>query len=671
MKKIGKYEILEMLGQGGMGVVYKAFDPFLQREVAIKVISEKAFDNLDIKERFFREARAAAKLLHENITVVHDLGEHDGKPYIVMEYLTGVDLRAILNAIKANEREPLLLPQKLDYARQICKGFDFLHAKDIIHRDLKPENIRIVDNGKAKIMDFGIAKSLVQATTMTQAGMVLGTPGYMSPEQIRGQKVDKRSDIFSFGILFYELLTNKIPFKGENVTSVCYNIVHEPPDHFDDLEIENVAPVREIILKALKKDPRERYQSFSELLTDLETAIRLKEAEFKRMAEEKRKKVEKLLADSDNFLKKKNFAKALEKAEEAGKFATDSQNIRELIVLIKEDEEKENRRRLVDEKVRTAQKLIKEKQYQQALGFLSEALQIWPEQIEALKLMQDAEDGIRREEQKSIDDQLVAGQDLLKRNDFGQAQKIVEEILRARPEDAEAVKLAEAIDRKKAEEEKKRQVVAEKLDLARKFTEEERYHKAIGVLKEILKLAPGHAEAKSLLQRLIEETNQQIASAVEETKAISIEVAETELVKPKLAAKKPPRPLAKAPFKFKRVHVIAAAAALLLGMVLIYRLFIYMPPSPSGYVALNILPWAEVAKIETSDGRDVTATYAAAGKIVTPCRLVLPEGSFRISLTNSVLKESLTLSVAVKPGEFQEVKRKMPGFNYNNLLPRF
>lgn len=525
MKKIGKYEIFEILGKGGMGVVYKGFDPLLQREVAIKVISESAFDNPDIKERFFREARAAVKLLHENIIVVHDLGEHEGKPYIVMEYLTGADLRAILNTIKANDREPLLLQQKLDFAWQICKGFDFLHAKDIIHRDLKPENIRVLDNGSVKIMDFGIAKSMMMATTMTQAGVVLGTPSYMSPEQIRGQKVDKRSDIFSFGILFYELLTYKMPFKGENFTSICYNIVYEPPDQIDDLEIENLAPAREIILKALKKDVRERYQSFSELITDLETVIRIKETELRRLVEGKRKKLEKLLADSNNFLKKKNFLKALEKAQEAGKISTNAQNIRELIALIKEDEEKENRR-LGDAKTKSTQ----------------------------------------------------------------------------------GMKPSETIVGKEADE---------------------------------------------------------------ETKAISIEVAETELVKTKPAVKKTPRLLAKAPFQFKRTYAITAAAALLLSAVLIYRVFIYTPSSPSGYVALNILPWAEVVKIETSDGRDVTAIYAAAGKIVTPCRLVLPEGSFKISLTNSVLKESLTLSVAVKPGDSQEVKHKMPGFNYNNLLPRF
>ncbi|MCI0699303.1 protein kinase [candidate division KSB1 bacterium] len=801
MKKIGKYEIIEKLGKGGMGEVYKAHDPLLQRDVAIKIISEKAFDRPEIKERFFREARAAAQLLHENITVVYDLGEENGNPYIVMEYLTGTDLRSIIKGIQTGRGEPLSLYQKLDYARQICRGFEFLHAKDIIHRDLKPENIRILDDGKAKIMDFGIAKSLSMASTMTQAGMIMGTPGYMSPEQIKGQKVDKRSDIFSFGVLFHELVTYKMPFKGQEVTSIWYSIVHEPPEQIDDLEIENLSPVRDIILKTLKKAPNERYQSFSDLLNDLETIIKHKETELKRLAEERRKKVEKLLAESDNFLKKKNFARALEKAEAAGEIATDKRSARELIALIKEEEEKENRRRLLEEKIRAAQKLMREEQYQQAMEFLNEALRIWPEHAEALKLRQEAQDGIRlegerqrlerilaqgreyfqqndfanaerlaveglklnpqsnaalylleavktkkeeeekkrqrikerlqnvrqwlqerqyekaiaaaelvlqdapnqadavklieeaktgisrREEQKRIDNLLAAGKETLERGDLDGAQKIVEEILQLRPQEAKALNLVDAIAKRKEEEEKKKRLAAERLAMARELAAEEKYHKAIGVLKEVLLLAPDDAEAKSLLQHLIDETNAQIA-AITETKFVQApqpeagsrrsEVDETMLVEsePEPATKRPSRatgrrPAEKAPFKFTRAHFIAAAVVVLVGAGVIYRLFLYTPPLPIGYVALNILPWAEVTKIENEAGVEVTERYAANEKMITPYRLALPEGKYVIHLTNPAFKIPLKFSVEVKKGELQEVKQKMPGFDYRLLLPQF
>ena len=196
MDKIGKFEIIETLGEGGMGVVYKAHDPLIERDVAIKVILERALNLPEIKERFYREARSAGKLAHENITVVYEVGEIDGNPYIVMEYLDGEELRKIIV-----EKKNIPLPEKINYAIQICKGLQYAHSKKIVHRDIKPENIQVLKNGKVKIIDFGIARP--EASNLTQAGVVVGTLAYMSPEQIKGLKVDNRSDIFSFGVLFY------------------------------------------------------------------------------------------------------------------------------------------------------------------------------------------------------------------------------------------------------------------------------------------------------------------------------------------------------------------------------------------------------------------------------------------------------------------------------------
>jgi serine/threonine protein kinase len=267
MHKIGKYEILNVLGEGGMGIVYEAFDPLMQRKVAIKVLSERVFDFPEIKERFYREARSAGQLSHENITIIHDLGETDGKPFIVMEYLTGTDLRAIIRA-----ETDLSLKQKLQYAVQICRGLGYSHSKGIIHRDVKPENIRILDDGKVKVMDFGIAKPT--ASTMTQTGTVMGTLLYMSPEQIKGLRVDHRSDIFSFGVLLYELLTYKLPFPGESSTTVSYKIVYEEPEPIDNVAIGNFSALRQITLKCLAKEPDRRYDSLSEVEVEIEKIIR-------------------------------------------------------------------------------------------------------------------------------------------------------------------------------------------------------------------------------------------------------------------------------------------------------------------------------------------------------------------------------------------------------------
>jgi len=260
MKKIGKYQILEKIGSGGMGVVYRAHDPALGRDVAIKVILEKALHLPEIKERFYREARSSGKLLHENLTIVHDVGEVDGKPYIVMEYLKGRDLRSLIN-----DQAPLSLIEKLDITQQLCKGFEFVHAQNIIHRDIKPENIMVLDDGKVKILDFGIAKPM--ASPITQTGARIGTPRYMSPEQVKGKNLDKRSDIFSFGVVFYELLAYRRPFEGDD-TTVMFRIVHEEPEPLQLPEGE-ADGLRAVLSKCLRKDVDERFGTFAEVLKSL------------------------------------------------------------------------------------------------------------------------------------------------------------------------------------------------------------------------------------------------------------------------------------------------------------------------------------------------------------------------------------------------------------------
>jgi serine/threonine protein kinase len=298
MKKIGKYEIIEEIGSGGMGVVYRAHDPVLGRDVAIKLIVAKSMDP-EMRERFYREARASGKLQHENLAIVYDVGEIEGRPYIVMEYLKGKDLGAIIKA-----KTPLTLPQKLDYSRQICKGLAFVHSENIIHRDIKPENIMIVDGGKVKILDFGIARPV--SSKLTQAGTRVGTPWYMSPEQIKGDGIDKRSDIFSFGVLLYELLTYRRPFEGDD-TTVMYKIVHEepPPIQLDDVEMQE--ELKALLAKCLAKSANDRYNSFAEVMSALE------QAETK-WADQQRIKT--LLAEAKTLTLQRNFQQALTRFDE-------------------------------------------------------------------------------------------------------------------------------------------------------------------------------------------------------------------------------------------------------------------------------------------------------------------------------------------------------------------
>src|SRR5215470_849781 len=201
MKPIGKYEVIAEIGTGGMGTIYQARDQVLDRVVALKVLRTDSDLDPELKERFYREARACARLAHPNIITVYDLGEADGAVYIAMELLVGADLRKLLR-----ENRTPALPVKLDVMAQVCDALEHAHQKQLVHRDIKPSNIFLCDDMRAKVLDFGIAR--LPTSNLTMAGKVLGSPNYMAPEQIRGGKCDSRSDLFSAAIVFCEFLTH-------------------------------------------------------------------------------------------------------------------------------------------------------------------------------------------------------------------------------------------------------------------------------------------------------------------------------------------------------------------------------------------------------------------------------------------------------------------------------
>jgi hypothetical protein len=252
--RIGKYLITGRIGRGGMGMVYRGLDPALDREVAIKtLVAEGSFDP-ESRRRFEVEARAAAKLAHPNIVTVHELGEDRGILFIAMEMLPGVDLDSLLRS-----GEALPLGEKLEIVVQVCRGLAFAHERGVVHRDIKPSNVRLLDDGTAKIMDFGIAK-LGASHHITKTGMMVGTVHYMSPEQVRGKPIDGRSDVFSAGVILYELLAGERPFPGEDVTQILYKIVNEEPKALDLRALGELAPrLQEIVAKALAKDADARY----------------------------------------------------------------------------------------------------------------------------------------------------------------------------------------------------------------------------------------------------------------------------------------------------------------------------------------------------------------------------------------------------------------------------
>lgn len=269
----GRYEIVQELGRGAMGAVYKARDPQIGRTVAIKFIllgSQSQEDVEEYKQRFYREAQTAGQMSHPGIVTIHDVAEDEmGQPYLVMEYIEGTSLDRLLDPKgegQTGDRGDV--KRLLDLAIQVADALDYAHRRNVIHRDIKPANILITTEGRAKIADFGIAK--VGGTQMTQTGMILGTPAYMSPEQISGSKVDTRSDIFSLGVVLYWMFTGTLPFQGMTVTEVVFKVIQAPPPPVLEVNPDLPPEVGDIISRCLAKKPDDRYATARQLADDLE-----------------------------------------------------------------------------------------------------------------------------------------------------------------------------------------------------------------------------------------------------------------------------------------------------------------------------------------------------------------------------------------------------------------
>jgi serine/threonine protein kinase/Tfp pilus assembly protein PilF len=261
-KKISHYKILEEVGAGGMGIVYKAEDSKLNRTVALKFVVPNIVRREEDRERFMREAQTAASLNHPNICIIHEIDEVDDNLFIAMEYVEGQSLKHIV------EKGPLKIESVLDIAIQVAEGLQEAHDAGIVHRDIKSSNIMLTKKGQAKIMDFGLAKPVEEAK-MTETAAIMGTVAYMSPQQALGETVDHRTDIWSFGVVLYEMLSGKLPFGGEPQQLVLYSILNQNPQPMDNLPYALPMELEGVIHKCLEKEPSERYQQANELLEDL------------------------------------------------------------------------------------------------------------------------------------------------------------------------------------------------------------------------------------------------------------------------------------------------------------------------------------------------------------------------------------------------------------------
>ncbi|NJM11025.1 MAG: serine/threonine protein kinase [Synechococcaceae cyanobacterium SM1_2_3] len=266
-ERIGRYRLVSVLGRGAMGVVYLGYDEAIDRQVAIKTIHRRLLasdDGAEWLERFRREVRAAGRCLHPNIVTIFEYGEEEGVPYIVMEYVQGHELRDYLK-----ERQPLPPANAIAVIVQVLQALGHAHANGIVHRDIKPANIILLADNQVKVTDFGIAR-MEAGTGMTQVGMMVGTPGYMSPEQFQGKEADRRSDLFAVGVVLFELLTGMRPFPGRGASELMYQLLNESPRRATQLNSLLPSAVDAVLNKALAKSPDDRFQNAAAFIAALE-----------------------------------------------------------------------------------------------------------------------------------------------------------------------------------------------------------------------------------------------------------------------------------------------------------------------------------------------------------------------------------------------------------------
>jgi serine/threonine-protein kinase len=264
----GRYELEEVVGHGGMSTVYRAHDSLLERNVALKVLHQQYNEDEDFVERFKREARSVAQLQHPNIVTVIDRGEEDGRQYIVFEYIDGENLKELVV-----RKGRLDVRTALEIALEIARGLSFAHESGLVHRDVKPQNVLLNGDGGAKVTDFGIARSLEVERSMTQTGTVLGTSNYIAPEQAGGKPVDAHTDVYSLGIVLYEMLTGELPFPGDNFVAVAMKHIKEPSPSVLDTRGDVPLRVAEMIDRALEKDPEQRFSTMNAFAAEIEANL--------------------------------------------------------------------------------------------------------------------------------------------------------------------------------------------------------------------------------------------------------------------------------------------------------------------------------------------------------------------------------------------------------------
>jgi serine/threonine protein kinase len=484
-KKIGKYEITGILGRGGMGVVYRAEDKRIGRQVAIKTLTEGFSGQSDMLERFYREAQAGI-LQHPNIVIVYDLGDEDGVPFIVMEYVNGDPLDKIITSGRA---VPLI--DKLSIIEQVCAALGYAHQKGVVHRDIKPANVIVQPDGHAKIVDFGIARveSSNAETGLTRTGNVIGTIHYIAPERLRGLPFDGRSDIFSTGVMLYLMLTGALPFSGEDMT-VLQKLVNEAHPPLGNYISNYPAYLDTIVEHALAKDPEQRYSTAEEFGADLRAVI----------DDLKQSRVGELFIDAERLTTEQQFTRAREVLQQLIKIDAQHTGAKQLLGIVQQNIARLQRAEQIQQLLAAADEALASSRFPEAIASLEQAAKLDPSNAELQTKLEGAKEQKRKQDE--ISSLLTEADASRNRGDLSGALQLLEKALHL-DQNNTAVRAIYTEYSRQAKLAAQQGQIREMLQNARQEVSSRHFTAAIEILREVSKLDPSHPEAESLLHAAV------------------------------------------------------------------------------------------------------------------------------------------------------------------------
>ncbi len=510
-EKIGKYEVTGVLGRGGMGIVYRARDPRLNRAVAIKTLTEGFTGSDEMLQRFYHEATHTGALRHPNIVVVFDAGDQDGMPYIVMEYVEGDPLDALLR-----EGRELPVELRLSIVEQLCHALAYAHRNGVIHRDIKPANVIVQKDGTAKLVDFGIARAehAPLDRNLTNTGTLIGTPAYMAPERIHGASVDGRCDIFSAGVLLYQLIAGRLPFDAE-FPVIIDQILNAEPAPVSTLVPGCPVELDAVISRALAKKPEQRYEDASLMAFDLRAILETV----------KHAHVTELLEQAQAQFKEHDYHAALESLRQLGHLDSKHAKAKRLLARVEQHLAELGKERRAAELARLAQQAAAERDWDRALAFLDEAVGLQPANAALATLLQSTRQGKQRRDQ--VLQLLLDTRAAREAGDLERARTHVELAHELDPLDSQVVALCRVVQGELAEK-ARREELARILAQAEAALSERRFDHAALLVKEAESITSGSPELvrfkDHLAGAMAEERRRMVVSRLEDAVPLAVTV---------------------------------------------------------------------------------------------------------------------------------------------------